>query len=285
MRLSRTTEPKRKTQPKRNRRTAKPPRRHWRWALPLVALTVLGGAGGWAASNGWIERQRLAATEAYFAATAKAGLAVDDVLVEGRGRTSSADVLTALEVGRGSPTLRFDPEAARARLLALSWVADARVERRLPNLIFVRLQERQPLALWQLHGRLNVIDTDGAIIAGAEPARFADLPLLVGEGAPERAGNLLALLDRAPDLAALVIAAVRVGERRWNVVLEGDIEVRLPEVGAVEAWEQLAELVREEALLERDVVTIDLRLPDRLILRGHNAPEPAWRRAADGEET
>lgn len=285
MRLTRTTEPKRKAQPKRSRRTAKPPRRHWRWALPLAALALLGGVGSWASSSGWIERQSLAATEAYFAATAKAGLAVDDVLVEGRGRTTTAEVLTALEVGRGSPTLRFDPEAARARLLALSWVADARVERRLPDLIFVRLQERQPLALWQLHGRLNVIDTEGEIITGAEPARFADLPLLVGEGAPERAGNLLALLDRAPDLAALVVAAVRVGERRWNVVLDGDIEVRLPEVGAVEAWEQLAELVRDEALLERDVVTIDLRLPDRLILRGHNAPEPAWRRAADGEET
>ena len=130
-----------------------------------------------------------------------------------------------------------------------------------------------------------MIDTEGSVIEGAEPARFAELPLLVGEGAPQRAGNLLALLDRAPDLAEKVVAAVRVGERRWNVVLEGDIEVRLPEVGATEAWQQLAELVREEALLERDVVTIDLRLPDRLILRGHNAPEPAWRRAASGEET
>ncbi|WP_119168578.1 cell division protein FtsQ/DivIB [Algihabitans albus] len=285
MRLNRNAKPARSSQPKRSRRTAKPARRHWRWALPLLGLTVLGSAGGWAASSGWIDRQSLAATEAFFSTTATLGLAVDDVLVEGRNRTMSAEVLAALDVGRGSPTLRFDPTEARDRLMALSWIADARVERRLPNLIFVRLQERQPLALWQLHGRLNVIDTDGAIIEGAEPARFAALPLLVGEGAPERAGNLLALLDRAPDLAELVIAAVRVGERRWNVVLEGDIEVRLPEVGAVEAWEQLAELVRDEALLERDVVTIDLRLPDRLILRGHNAPEPAWRRAADGEET
>lgn len=269
----------------RNRRAAKPTRRHWRWALPVLGVALLGGAGSWAVSSGWLDRQSQAATQAFFAATATAGLAVDDVLVEGRNRTAAAEVLATLGVNRGSPTLRFDPAAAREQLIALAWIADAQVERRLPDLIFVRLEERQPLALWQLHGRLSVIDTEGSVIEGAEPARFAELPLLVGEGAPQRAGNLLALLDRAPDLAEKVVAAVRVGERRWNVVLEGDIEVRLPEVGATEAWQQLAELVREEALLERDVVTIDLRLPDRLILRGHNAPEPAWRRAASGEET
>ncbi len=289
MRLNRSPKPNRQTAG-RGRRAARADRRPWRWArprwaLPLAGLVLLAGAGGWALSSGWGERQAFAATEAFFAATARAGLAVDDVLVEGRSRTPAGDVLAALSVGRRTPMLAFDPAAARARLTALPWVSDARVERRLPDLIYVRLEERRPLALWQLRGRLSVIDTDGRVIEGADAARFAELPLLVGEGAPERAGSLLALLQRAPELADQVIAAVRVGARRWNVVLQGEIEVRLPEVGAAEAWLQLAELVRDEGLLERDVVTIDLRLPDRLILRGHNAPEPDWRRAAAGEET
>ncbi len=271
----------------RSRRPARPARRgrRLRWALPILALAALGGAGGWAATGGWAERQAAALEAAFYAGTAAAGLAVDDVLVEGRTRTPAADVLAALGVARGTPILEFDPADARDRLLELPWVGTARVERRLPDLIFVDLRERHPLALWQLNGRLQVIDTEGEPIPGAAPARFAELPLLVGEGAPERAQSLLGLLQRAPDLAEKVVAAVRVGERRWNVVLEGDIEVRLPEVGAAEAWDQLARLVREEALLERDVVTIDLRLPDRLILRGDNAAEPAWRRAVGGEET
>jgi cell division protein FtsQ len=281
MRLTRKKTPP----PSRARRAARPNRRLWRWALPLAGLGLLGGAAGWAVSSGWAERQTLALEESFYRSSAAAGLAVGDVLVEGRTRTPAADVLAALGVARGTPSLAFDPAAARGRLLALPWVSGAQVERRLPDLIFVRLEEREPLALWQLHGQLSVIDTTGRPIEGADPARFAELPLLVGEGASERAQALLFLLQRAPELADKVVAAVRVGERRWNVMLEGDIEVRLPEVGAAEAWMELARMVHDEALLERDVVMIDLRLPDRAILRGHNAPEPAWRRAAGGEET
>jgi cell division protein FtsQ len=282
MRLNRSQK-----QPARQRRAARPARhpRVLRWSLPVLGLAVLGGLGGWAVASGWADRQATAAENAFYAGTATAGLAVDDVLVEGRERTPASDVLAALRVARGTPILAFEPAEARQRLLDLPWVGEARVERRLPNVVFVELSERRPLALWQLHGRLQVIDTEGETIPGAEPSRFAELPLLVGEGAPERAQSLLGLLQRAPDLAAKVIAAVRVGERRWNIVLDGDIEVRLPEIGAAEAWDQLARLARDKGLLERDVVTIDLRLPDRLILRGHKSVEPAWRRAAGGEET
>jgi cell division protein FtsQ len=275
--------------PARGRRQAKPARRG-RVALVLGGLIALGGVGaglGWALSSGWAGQQVERLAHAALLGSADAGLSVGDVLVEGRARTPGPDVLAALRVARGTPTFAFDPAAARARLLALPWVADAHVERRLPDLIYVRLEEREPLALWQLNGRLQVIDRHGEPIPGAEPARFAALPLLVGEGAPARAQALLALVRRAPELAELMVAAVRVGGRRWNVVLEGDIEVRLPEIGAAEAWADLARMVRDEALLERDVVTIDLRLPDRAILRGHNDPDPALpsAAAAGGEET
>ena len=82
----------------RNRRAAKPTRRHWRWALPVLGVALLGGAGSWAVSSGWLDRQSQAATQAFFAATATAGLAVDDVLVEGRNRTAAAEVLATLGV-------------------------------------------------------------------------------------------------------------------------------------------------------------------------------------------
>jgi len=43
--------------------------------------------------------------------------------------------------------------------------------------------------------------------------------------------------------------------------------VKLPETDAAAAWARLAAMDRESALLARDVVSVDLRLPDRMIVR------------------
>ena len=78
---------------------------------------------------------------------------------------------------------------------------------------------------------------------------------------------LLKLLDSEPELKGRVSAAVRVGGRRWNLIFDGGIEVRLPEEDAEAAWAELARIQREHGVLERDLATIDLRLPDRLVVR------------------
>jgi cell division protein FtsQ len=191
----------------------------------------------WLWHSGWIGRQVEWALAAGYQLTADAGFAVDQVLVEGRGRTARAAILSALRVQRGTPILAVDPETARNRLEALPWIAQATVERRLPKLLYLRLTERKPLALWQLDGKLSVIDRAGRVIPGVPAKRFARLPLVVGPGAPKQAAALLAMLEREPTL------------------------------DPAEAWSQLARLEREHGLLARDVVTIDLRLPGRLVVR------------------
>lgn len=255
---------------------AKPRRRRARpWLerrrlLPLglgVAAMASIATIGWLWHSGWIDRQVARAVAAVYQVTADAGFAVDDVQVEGRNRTKKAAILRALAVGRGSPILAVDPDVARDRLEALPWVRQASVERRLPRLIYVRLAEREPMAIWQLNGKLSVIDRNGTVIPGAEVKRFASLPLVVGEAAATKAAALLEMLRQEPGLQSLVVAAVRVGTRRWNIRLEGGVEVRLPETDPAEAWRQFAELEREHGLLERDVVAIDLRLPGRLVVR------------------
>lgn len=230
-----------------------------------VVLFLAGTAWLW--HSGWLERQAERTAVAAYRLTADAGFAVEDVLVEGRGRTDRSAILAALKVQRGTPILTIDPRAARARLEALPWVRRATVERRLPKLVYVRLAERNPLALWQLDGKLSVIDRNGEVIPGMSAKQFAELPLVVGQGAPSHAAALVAMLDREPELRPLVTAAVRVSGRRWNLQLRGGIDVRLPETDPAEAWVQLARLDREHGLLERDVVAIDLRLPGRLVVR------------------
>lgn len=258
---------------------------HWQFgALGLVILATLAGPF-WLWQSGWVSRQIDSATTAVFEATADAGLRVDDVLVEGRQRSAPSDILKSLGVSRGTPILTFDPHAAKQRLETLPWVYKAIVERRLPQIVYVRLVERQPLALWQRNGTLALIDQVGKVVPNVALGSFSNLPLVVGDDAPQNTTELLAMLASEPDLNAQVSAAIRVGGRRWNIRLDNGIDVRLPETNPAAAWAQLARVERENGVLERDVIVIDMRQPDRLVVRMAPGAVPGKRRNAKGEET
>jgi cell division protein FtsQ len=119
----------------------------------------------------------------------------------------------------------------------------------------------------------QLIDRDGAVIPVKDLDRFAKLPIVVGDDAAKYAAALVDMLAREPELAARVAAAIHVGGRRWNLRVDGAIDVLLPESDPAGAWAQLARLERSNGLLKRDVQIVDLRFPDRLILRV-NAPGP-----------
>jgi cell division protein FtsQ len=205
--------------------------------------------------------------------TATLGLRVADIRVEGRATTDRDTILDALNARPGTPLLAVDPARAKQQLESLPWVRSAVIERRFPDTIYVRLVEREPMALWQHHGKLDLIDRSGAVISVTRLDRFAKLPLVVGEDAPAHANELLTMLASEPDLAAHVTAAIRVGGRRWNLRLDNAIDVLLPADDPAAAWAGLAGLQRNRAILQRDVQAIDMRLPDRLVVRV--APEPS----------
>jgi len=160
--------------------------------------------------------------------TARLGLVVTDVKVEGRETTDREAILTALGARPGTPILAMSPRRAKEQLETLPWVRSAVVERRLPDTLYVRLAERKPLALWQHGGKLELIDHEGAVIRVARLDRFAKLPMVVGEHAAGHAAELLDMLMTEPDLAARVSAAIRVGDRRWNLRIDNAIDVLLP---------------------------------------------------------
>lgn len=238
----------------------------WRARLGFLLMAALA-APGWllfspqAAELGHDLRQRA------IGFSAQAGFIVRDVLVEGRSETTRAAVMAALGVTYGQPLITFDPETARKGLEAISWVKNATIERRLDGTIYIHITERRPLALWQRKGRLVAVDGDGVILAHDGLGRFPDLPLIVGDEAPRHATELLAVLSSGPDLKKRVMAAIRVGGRRWDLQLDSGIRVRLPAKNQKQAWEALRELEQRHEILSRDVVVIDLRLPDRLVMQ------------------
>jgi len=251
----------------RSQRRRRAPR--WLRRVGAAAITVvLIGGGGFAVHRGGWDADGIGRVRAsLLALSAEAGLTVNEVMVQGRGRSSADAILAALGVQRGTPMLAISPSLAKARLEALPWIRSASVERLLPDTLYVHVTERQPLALWQRKGKLELVDRDGTTVPVPSLAEFAELIVLVGEDAPKAAPALLEMLASEPALRSHVAAAVRVAGRRWNLKLDSGIDVELPEDNVGAAWHQLARLDRTDGLLKRDILKVDLRLPDRLVLR------------------
>jgi cell division protein FtsQ len=250
------------------------PRRLRRWSRRTIIAAAAGvfvlataGTFWWLLRSGIIGEAMSAAGHDLLTWTARCGLAVDDVQVEGRDRASREAILIALAATRGAPILAIDPVLAKRRLETIPWVRSASVERRLPDALYVRLVERQPLAFWQRDGKLVPIDRDGMAVPNDQTEGFGNLLVLVGPDAPKAGAALLDMLATEPELAPHVAAAVRVGGRRWTLRLDSGIDVALPEDDAVAAWHRLAALERSDGILERDIEMVDLRLPDRLVVR------------------
>jgi cell division protein FtsQ len=251
---------------------------HGRAGAAGAAVLALIGTGWWLHHNGFIARAAATAEQHVLAWTGRCGLAVGDIEVEGRHRVSRDAILEALGIGSGTPILAVDPVDAKRRLETIAWIRSAAVERRMPDTIYVRLVERRPLALWQRQGKLVVIDRDGVVISGERPEAFADLLILVGNDAPAQGAALIDMLQNEKALASHVAAAIRVGGRRWNLHFDSGVDVALPEEDPAGAWRRLAALEESDGILERDVEMIDLRLPDRLVLRTPEPQKPAGKK-------
>jgi cell division protein FtsQ len=212
-------------------------------------------------------------------ATGRLGLKVTKISFVGRMKTPEELLRAELGVSEGDPILGFSVSEARERIEKIAWVQSATVERRLPGQIVVQIEERQPFAVWQLDGKFSLVDRNGNIVTGSEVSAFADqVPLIVGPGAPKAAAALMDMLSVQPEILARMVAAVRVGDRRWNLRMNNGADILLPEGAEPQALARLAELQASQALLDRPLQAVDLRLPDRLVIRPAGDHPPTTRK-------
>ncbi len=264
----------------------RPVSRLWRRGLYGTGGLMVASAVGtviWAFTSGWVANTVTATIDHLLDASVEAGLGVRDVLVTGRDRTPGDELLAALGVERGTPILTFDPDEARDAVVALPWVRNVVVERRFPDTIYLRLEERQPLALWQSDQTMRVIDADGVVLTHDGLDAYAALPLVVGQGAPGQAAPLLEKLAGLPAIAGRVEAAILVSGRRWDLRLDNGVNIRLPEIGIDEALARLSEIEADRGLFDRDIVAIDLRIGDRMVVQ--TTPGARERRLMPEEDT
>ncbi len=197
---------------------------------------------------------------------------------------SNAEITAALAADPNTVMLGFDTDAAKARLEAVPWIKHARVMRLLPSTLQVVIEERVPYAIWQSKGQTYVVDTEGAVITPALREAYPQLPFVVGDGAGKHAQALHAELEDFDELTGKLLAALRVGDRRWTLKLVSGLEIMLPDDNIGEALKSLTKLDRDRGLLDKNIAFVDLRLLDRVTVRlrePHAAPRrgtmPAFR--------
>lgn len=198
--------------------------------------------------------------------TASAGLKIEAIRITGQSETAELEILELLAIPGHASIATFDVNAARERLQQIPWVESATIRKVYPDRLEVEITEREPFAVWQRDGEVVLIDADGALLSDYISPRYRDLPVLVGAGAEAQAVEILELIAQFPALHAQMRGATLVSDRRWNLTLDNGIVIMLPEDDPVPALIQLETLDQSQGLLSRDILSVDLRLPDRVVV-------------------
>ncbi len=193
---------------------------------------------------------------------------VNMMVVDGASEIVSDGIRQMLPLDFPISSFDLDLEAMREVVVSLDPVKSARLYVRQGNVLQVDLVERIPVVLWRNEQGLQLLDVEGVLVGPAfVRADWPELPLIVGDGADKNVIEALDLVAAAEPLSARLRGLVRMGERRWDVVLDREQRILLPEIEAVQALERVIAMDQAVDMLERDLVAVDLRLPNRPTLR------------------
>lgn len=202
--------------------------------------------------------------------------------IDGASTGVADDIREILPVDFPVSSFDLDLEQMKETVTGLSPVKSATVRVPPGGVLEVHVEERVPVALWRLREGVFLVDDEGYVVAQA-PSRetHPNLPVIAGEGADANTAEALQILSAAGPLSKRVRGLVRVGQRRWDVVLDRGQRVLLPEYGAKAALERVVALSQVQEMLERDLSVIDMRLGDRPTIRIAERSVEAWWRIRD----
>jgi cell division protein FtsQ len=233
--------------------------------LTLAFFSAVVGYGLW--QGGHIDDFIRQHGEPHHALARTVGLGLEQVTISGISQMSEKEVLAAAGINSKQSLAFLDVNDLRERLERVPMVKSATVRKLYPNELVITLAEREAHAIWQNNGELFVVAADGTVIDLMQDERYLNLPFVVGEGANVRSKDYLALVEAAGPLKQRIRAGTLVAGRRWTLKMDNGMDVRLPEIGATEALARLVKLEHEQKILEKDVLAIDLRMADRVVVR------------------
>ena len=241
---------------------------HSRFIGTTLVLTLLTGAACYGAVRGGAYAQFVAANGTIPDIIARlSGFPIQAVTITGAHELAENEVLGLAGVGPRNSLIFLDVAATRAKLKAVPLIREASVSKLFPNRLLIEIEERQPYALWQRNGQVSVVDVDGTPIDDLRNLRYTRLPLVVGDGANGKLSDYLAILDASGELRDRIRAGIYVSGRRWTLKMENGVAVDLPETDPAAALSRFALLEHDGHILEKDILSVDLRIPGRVTAR------------------
>lgn len=246
--------------------------------LGLPVLLIAGGLGLWLGPSERREALLAMVDDIRGQVQSRDEFMVRMMAIEGAGEEIDADLRDMVRLDLPQSSFDLDLAAILDEVRSHPAVRDARVRVRSGGVLEIAVEERFAVVLWRTAGGLLRLDETGTVIGGAWSRQdFPDLPLVAGDGADRAVPEALQLIRAAAPLGARMRGLVRMGERRWDLVLDRDQRIQLPEQRPVEALERVIALNQAQDLLDRDMLRIDMRLSQRPTLRmGDIAAETWW---------
>lgn len=247
-----------------------------RVGLPIFVVVFMTGAWFSSAEN----RQQLSdlIADAKTQIEQRPEFAVKLISIEGADMALMEEIRTLTGFDYPISSFDIDLEVERDKIATLPAVKSAAVRIRPGGILQVDVIQRVPVAVWRGGEGLKLIDDSGAFVADlAARADRPDLPLIVGDGARELLPEALDLYATAAPLSARLRGLVRMGERRWDVVLDRGQRIQLPSHAPQQALERIIALDQAKDLLDRDIARIDIRNPDRPTIQMNIAAADAFR--------
>ena len=147
-------------------------------------------------------------------------------------------------------------------------VASAAIKVTVSGVLQINISERIPAFIWRKDDVISVIDEKGKFIRLATSRLdYPELPLVIGEAANLSIADISSLMEDNQYFLEQVRAFVRVGERRWDLVLDNNLRIMLPQTEFLAAFDRLMLMNHTGSLFSNQLSTIDMRLVERPTVR------------------
>lgn len=233
-----------------------------RWRLVFLCAMVL--ATGIILSQPSV-RKNLATL--FYYQTQSWGIRLETVKVGGNTVIPLQNIMETLSLPKGYPMLAINTNDLRQKLERQGWIKSAIVTKSLPNTLVIQITEHTPMALWQNNKKYQLISKNGDLMGQSHMNQFLDLLLLVGNNIPKRTQDISHMLDNMPLIKNRIKIVSLMSDRWWALKTKSDIEILLPIENAPQHASFLNTIQQEKQILDRDIIRIDLRIPDRMVIK------------------
>lgn len=198
-----------------------------------------------------------------------AGLGVTDVEIEGNKIVKTQVIVDKVlqYVGDAKTTsiVLIGLDDLEKEIKEIGWIDSADIRKKFPGSILIRIKERKPSAIWQNNGKIYLSDSNGNLITDKVGNEYLNLPVVVGSDSKKEVTDFFEIISSSAYLYSMVDKGKVVGNRRFDIIMENGVVIKLPEKDPKKAWQKLAEIEKEKHVLSKNIKYIDMRIEGQVV--------------------